>query len=570
MEHYSRENGLSHNSVRHIVQDKHGLLWLGTFKGLNSFDGHNFTPYLSNSKLANRINNDDITALAIDEDSDVMWIGTRDGLTKLDLRTRQFATFLHDKDNPKSIPDSEIRSIYMDNFNRIWVGTKDSGLCIYDKRTNEFSSVQLNGSTYIKSIFEDINGHVWVGSFDTGGISKITLGKKGEIVDIQLYNLSVDGANIINPYVYFIFQDDKSDLFIGTREGLFKWNKQEDVFELQPILDSTFRETIGPYFICIVRAPDGKYWLGTIGGIIVCDRLEDISKGNFHWYYSKRSEKTSLVDNSVSALYFDNSDLLWIGTDNGLDKYDPFRNQFKTINSFSLVVDGIIPRISDYATTYDDKLMVATHNSGLFLKDDNQFKVIGREHIDISGVYTPDGTVFYCGLWSGKVWVYNYLTKTSQLLDLGFRSVPVFAFDTLSNGDLIIGSHGSGAVVLNPQTLKVDATLQKKFPHIVINQVIASKDGIIWIATENGVISYNSENHQTKVYNSNDGEIEGLSTNSAKAICIDDSGKVWVSTRLGLNYYKSDIDDFVQVENPQKLRENWITDIKKDIGRAHV
>lgn len=564
LEHYSRENGLSHNSVRHIVQDEHGLLWLGTFKGLNRFDGQRFTPYLSSSKLANRINNDDITALEIDEDSDVMWIGTRDGLTRFDLRTHQFTTFLHDKDNPKSIPDSEIRSIYIDHFNRIWVGTKDSGLCIYDEKNQTFSSVQLDGFSYVKSIFEDINGHVWVGSFDTGGISKITLGKDGEIIDVKLYNLFVKAANIINPYVYFIFQDEKSDLFIGTREGLFKWNKQEDVFELQPIHDSTFRETIGPYFVCIARAPDGKYWLGTIGGIIVCDRLEDIAKGHFQWYYSKRSEKTSLVDNSVSALYFDRTGLLWIGTDNGLDKYDPFKNQFKTINSFSLVVDGIIPRISDYAKTYDDQLMVATHNSGLFLKDNNEFKALNREYVDISGVYTPDGKVFYCGLWSGKILVYNYVSNTSKLLDLGFKSAPVFAFKELANGHLIIGSHGSGAVILNPQTLKVDSTFQKKFPSIEINQVTATKDGIIWLTTENGVVSYDSECHQTKVYNSKDGEIESLSNNSAKAICIDDSGKIWVSTRLGLNYYKPDIDDFIQVDDPQELRDNWITDIIKD------
>lgn len=564
LEHYSRDNGLSHNSVRHIVQDKFGLLWLGTFKGLNSFDGQRFTPYLSNPKSKNGVQDDDITALVIDEDSDVMWIGTRGGLTKFNLRTHQFTTFIHEKDNPKSIPDSEIRSIYIDKFKRIWIGTKERGLCIYDEKTSAFIKVPLDGFFYIKSIFEDINGHIWIGSFETGGISKITLDEYGEIVDIQLYTLSVPGLKVDNPYVYFIFQDDKSDLFVGTREGLYKWNKQDDVFELQPFHDSVFRETIGPYFVCIAQAPDGKYWLGTIGGIVVCNRLEDIAKGNFQWYYSKQSEKTSLVDNSVSALYFDNSGLLWIGTDNGLDKYDPFRNQFKTINSFSLIVEGTIPRISDYARTYDDKLIVATHNSGLFIKDNNQFNAIATASNDVSGIYTPDGKTFYCGLWSGKVLVYNYVSNTSKLLDVGFKPVPVFAFNKLANGNLIIGSHGSGAVILNPQTLNVDSTLRRKFPNIEINQVTASNDGVIWLATENGVITYNPANHQTKVYVSKDGEIEGLTNNSAKAVCIDDSGTIWVSTRLGLNYYLPGIDDFMQVKNPQELRENWITDIIKD------
>lgn len=349
LEHFSRDNGLSHNSVRHIVQDKTGLLWFGTFNGLNSFDGQRFTPYLSDINTTNTIRNDDITALVMEEASDVLWIGTRGGLTKFNLRTHQFTTFLHEKDNPQSLPDSEIRAIYIDKFKRVWVGTKERGLCIYHEETREFVKVALQGSNYIKVIFEDINGHIWTGSYDTGGISRITLEEKGEIVDIHSYTLSVPGSKVTNPYVYFIFQDDKSDLFIGSREGLYKWNKQDDLFELQPIHDSIFKETIGPYFTCITRAPDGKYWLGTIGGMVVCNRLEEIAKGNFQWYYSKQSEKTSLVDNSISALFFDNSGLLWIGTDNGLDKYDPFRNQFKTINSFSLVVDGRIPRLSDYA-----------------------------------------------------------------------------------------------------------------------------------------------------------------------------------------------------------------------------
>ena len=41
-EHYNDDSGLSHNAVRHIVQDKHGFLWLGTFAGLNRFDGYEF------------------------------------------------------------------------------------------------------------------------------------------------------------------------------------------------------------------------------------------------------------------------------------------------------------------------------------------------------------------------------------------------------------------------------------------------------------------------------------------------------------------------------------------------
>ncbi|MGV8827900.1 MAG: hybrid sensor histidine kinase/response regulator transcription factor [Breznakibacter sp.] len=564
LEHYSKENGLSHNSVRHIVQDELGLLWLGTFNGLNSFDGQRFASFMSHADNPNRIQNDDITALVVDEDNDVMWIGTRGGLTKLNLRTYQFTTFVHDGGNAKSIPDSEIRAIYIDKLKRIWIGTKDSGVFIFDESLNIFTKVQLDGFVYVKTIVEDVNGYIWVGSFGTGGVARLALNEKGEIIATHRYDLSVLGTDILNPYLYFIYQDDKSDLFVGTRDGLFKWNKQDDDFKLQPIPDSKFRETIGPYFVCVAQAPDGKYWLGTIGGLIVCNRLEDIAKGEYKWYYSKQSEKTSLVDNSVSALYFDNSGLLWIGTDNGLDKFDPFWNQFKTINSFSMVVDGKIPRISDYARTYDNKLLVATHNSGLFLKDGNRFKVIEKVNNDISCIFTSDGKTFYCGLWNGKVMVYNYVSGTTKLLDVGFKAEPVFSFCRLMNGNLVVGSHGNGAIILNPATQKVEASFREKFPNASVNQVATAGDGIVWIATENGVIRYNPDNHQTKVYTSKDGEVEGLSNNGAKTVCIDHSGKIWVSTRMGLNFYSPAIDDFVQVKSPKELKHNWITDILED------
>lgn len=564
LEHYSKDNGLSHNSVRHIRQDRQGILWLGTINGLNSFDGQRFTPFMSEAGNESKIQNDDITALVIDDNSNIMWIGTRMGLTKFDMRHHRFTTFMHKPSDPKSIPDSEIRAIHIDRHGQIWIGTKECGLFIFDQSGSRFIKVKLDGFNYIKTITEDINGNLWVGSFETGGVARLTLDNDGNITSSTTYSLSTSNSRTRNPYQYFIFQDDKSDIFIGTREGLFKWNKQADTFEHQTIQNAKFRETIGPYFTCIARSPDGKYWLGTIGGIIVCNRIEDISSGKYSWYYSKQTEKTSLVDNSVSALFFDNAGLLWIGTDNGLDKYDPFGNQFKTFNSFSLVVDGKIPRISDYASTNDHKLIVATHNSGLFLMDNGHFKPISEDNIDISSIFTHDGITFYCGLWSGKILIYNHLSQKTRLLDMGFKTVPVFSFARMVNGDLVIGSHGNGAVIFNPSTQKTDSTLRKIYPSASINQIAVTKDDNIWLATENGVIKYNKANLQTKVYTAKDGAIEGLTNNSAKAVCVDNDGKLWVSTRMGLNYYSEGIDDFVHVNNPRELKENWITDMQKD------
>lgn len=129
-EHYNDGDGLSHNSVRHIVQDKKGFLWLGTFSGLNRFDGYQFKTYTTSSKEES-VKSDDITALELDEDLDNLWIGTRNGLTLLNLETHKFSTFLPDENNPNSIPDKEIRGVFVDDFKRVWVGTFNSGVYLF-------------------------------------------------------------------------------------------------------------------------------------------------------------------------------------------------------------------------------------------------------------------------------------------------------------------------------------------------------------------------------------------------------------------------------------------------------
>src|SRR5690606_7923614 len=144
-EHYNDKNGLSHNSVRHIVQDKDGFLWLGTFSGFNRFDGYEFKSFTSGAPVSNTIPNDDITALELDGESNNLWIGTRGGLSLYKMDTHRFRTFLPEKDNPNSLQDKEVRAIHVDRFKQVWVGTKDNGLFRYYPEQDIFKKIELPG-----------------------------------------------------------------------------------------------------------------------------------------------------------------------------------------------------------------------------------------------------------------------------------------------------------------------------------------------------------------------------------------------------------------------------------------
>jgi signal transduction histidine kinase/ligand-binding sensor domain-containing protein/DNA-binding NarL/FixJ family response regulator len=563
--HYNDNNGLSHNSVRHIVQDKKGFLWLGTFSGLNRFDGYQFKNYMSSSASANKLYNDDITALELDEESNNLWIGTRKGLTLFKLDTQVFTTFFSKKDDPNSLPEEEIRSVYVDKFKRVWVGTKTKGLYMFFLKENRFEKIPIKGFDYVKEIFEDKKGNIWIGSYEKGSVAKITMDTKGAIVRINDYTLFVPNSNAKNPYVNFIYEDAKSDIFVGTRQGLYKLDKKNNQFVNLYIENKEIRGSLGPYFLSVARAPDGKYWVGTLGGLLVCKQLEDIQKGDYKWYYSVLSEETSIVDNLVSALYFDASGVLWIGTEDGLDKYDPYENQFTLNKDISRFIGNQAPRIRGFAKTHDGKVIVVTSHNGLFISNAKGFIPLYNNDKDIASIYSDDGKTFYCGLWNGNLMVYNYATNSSKEINLGFESSAVFAFCRIDPQTMMIGSFGEGAVVLNTKTMEVQVSKGKLLPGFQINAIEKDNNNNIWFATETGVVRYNITSGKTETYKSLSKKENGIPyDDNVSDVMIDKKGTIWASTRYGLCLYEPSKNKFKPISHFKELSGKWITDILSD------
>ncbi|WP_139956632.1 hybrid sensor histidine kinase/response regulator transcription factor [Flavicella sediminum] len=563
-EHYDHNSGLSNNSVRHIVQDKEGFLWLGTFAGLNRFDGYQFKPYLSSSSKDNTIYNDDITALELDDASNNLWIGTRKGLTLFKTDSYTFTTFLPEKNNPNSLPDEEIRAVYVDKFKRVWVGTKTKGVYMFYPKENRFEKVNIKGFEYVKEIFEDKNGHIWVGSYGTGSVAKISLDKKGAVAQLQTYTLNINNSKDKNPYINFIYEDAKSDIFVGTREGLYKLDKENNIFKNLYIEDDTIRENLGPYFLSVARSPEGKYWVGTLGGLLVCDNLEAIATGDFKRHYAVLSNDTSLKDNLVSALYFDPAGILWIGTGDGLDRYDPYQNQFKLNKDISTYIDNQAPRVRGFSETYDKKVIIATRHNGLFITEKEEIVPLFHEQYDIASIFSDDGKIFYCGLWSGKILVYNYLSNSAKLIDVGFEKSAVLTFLKLEAHKIMVGSFGEGAIVLNSKSLQKEASFGRILEGSSINKIVfGSQAKSIWFATEDGVAQYLLNSKKITKHNATANK-KFLPHNNVSDVIVDASGNLWAATRLGLARYDALQNNFKAMTAPEELAGKWISDMVLD------
>ncbi|GAL79938.1 DNA-binding response regulator [Algibacter lectus] len=76
------------------------------------------------------------------------------------------------------------------------------------------------------------------------------------------------------------------------------------------------------------------------------------------------------------------------------------------------------------------------------------------DQIDIASIYSPpDGKVFYCGLWNGKILIYDFEKKTSKEVYIGFEESPIVTFENLGNNKLVVGSFGEGALILDTENI---------------------------------------------------------------------------------------------------------------------
>ncbi len=554
-EHYNEVNGLSHNSVRSIVQDDKGFLWLGTFGGVNRFDGYDFKVFHSDINKTDYLHSDDILEIVLDK-RDNLWIATDYGLTKYNIPTSSFKTYHANSKGTFALVGNNIRSVFADVSDRIWVGTKDNGLCYYSFKNDRFYKINIGNTDNIRSIYQTQDGRIWFTTFNHG-VYSFFIDEEGNVSQIKNYDLLPADTFQNDSDAYFILEDKLQNIYVGTRDGLYKFDKTESAFQLLRKDDS-----INDYFRCYTVSPDGTYWFGTSNGLIECNDLDDIETGRFKRHIPDLKSINSLANNYVISLCFDDSGVLWIGTENGLDKLDPFENQFKTIKT-NFTSDGKIPIISSFAKTYNDKLLLGTHSSGLFLKEGNSFTQVLNKYRTISSIYTVDDTVFYIGLWNGNVVEFDIKNNTEKLLDVGFKSSPVLSFYKASNSSLFIGSGGEGLIQYNLKTASHEVVKGNLNTFKDINKIVSSHNNIIWLATEEGVFKYNTISKEIRHY-ATQANKSSLSNNKVKDLIIDKKGKVWVGTRKGLNYYDPLSDNFVLQEQPIELKNSWVTDIAID------
>ncbi len=171
----------SSSSMGDMLVGPGGNIWIGTLgRGLTRFDKKTktFTQFLlqNSDKLVH--SNTSIESLAPCDDHH-LWIGTHgNGLIKLDVtpgKEKPVKQYLNDVDNPLSIANNYIMSLQILADNKLWVGTENGGLDLFNPNNETFDHIKPmsnlaeglnNGSIY--SIYVDGQRNLWVGTYNGG------------------------------------------------------------------------------------------------------------------------------------------------------------------------------------------------------------------------------------------------------------------------------------------------------------------------------------------------------------------------------------------------------------------
>ena len=327
-EHISVEQGLSYEKVYSILQDSQGFMWFATDDGLNKYDGYKFTIYRHDPGDSLSLSSNWITSLYEDR-SGLLWIGTKGGgLNQFNREKEQFIHYQHDHHNSLDITPTSIERISLFQYEGeevLWMGTYN-GLYKMDVTTKKITHYPNTDKGYpytnVESLAVDSIGTVWFGTTE-GGLHKFN--PENEQYTHYCYDPN-NPNSLSNNRVMVLCIDRSGILWIGTAEGgLNKFDIENNKFKRFQHDPNNSSSLSSNYVLSIYEDRDGDLWVGTADGGL---NLYDQETEQFTHYKNDPGDPTSLSDNTVLSIFEDRSGVLWIGTWGSLNINIPRKTQF--------------------------------------------------------------------------------------------------------------------------------------------------------------------------------------------------------------------------------------------------
>ncbi len=310
--------------IEAIYEDREGRFWVGAFGGgLSLFDReanewvHHYMPQTSRFSLGHH------TISCLFEDaSGAFWIGTgKNGFYRVNLAGLSFEGYrLTDVAEYNVSPRG--RALLSDREGSLWIGS-DQGLYKlnqeYDVKTR-FQADSQNpyalANDDVWSLYEDRRGNIWVGT--QGGLQRLSADDAVRgAARFQLFENEASEKKTVHAIT-----EGQSGLFwVGTPSGLFRFEPEAGRFAPTSLIEEDSNAKIVSKILVDRKQ---QVWVGTLKGLVRYDPAAE----SYERYVYRTDDPYSLSDNNVSAIHEDGMGALWVGTRNGLNKYNPENDSF--------------------------------------------------------------------------------------------------------------------------------------------------------------------------------------------------------------------------------------------------
>ena len=313
---------LSSNGIYSIISTSNKqTVWIATYTGgINYSCASTVTPnfYRHEYKNNNSLSDKTVNSIVQDDDGN-LWFGTLKGISTIDTKTGQWKHFLSPDKNYSS--HRNILSILQTQDGTIWAGGYMTGLLIIDPDSGKIKRLKSDfnghgpGTDSIYTLYIDSDGDIWIGGIN-GKLSSYNPNTK---------IFSYYPVNII----YSMAEKSKTEMYIGTWNGLLILNKETGSAKLDSLLYEHFGENVK---INSLYANGSSLWIGTDGkGLIYYDTAEHKIKS----YDSAIGLKSDIICSVSSDQYgkiwaATETELLRLNPDTG--KYDIFRSADRSKN----------------------------------------------------------------------------------------------------------------------------------------------------------------------------------------------------------------------------------------------
>lgn len=467
-----------------------------------------------------------------------------------------------------------VKKLYLISFSVIILScyvnvlSAQHGKAVFDHLTVEDGLSQSG----VLSITQDSLGFMWFGTRD--GLNKYDTQK------FEIFKNSSKDPNSISTglNIYALYTDSKGRLWIGTSNGLNLYQPETNDFK-RFLHNNNQKYSISNNVIhAICEDKSGAIWIATDHGL---NKLIGPERFETHLLPSEKKE-----DNNIKAIFCDDLNNFWLGTNNSFIKmfYKGGQYHFKNYNSnkeYSTALRN--DEISSITQDQHKNVWIGTRHSGIYCFNEQLDKFTNYTHQDGNPNTVLSNTIRKLLISKdGKLWIttikgisiYDLTTNFFQHYDHDpddYKSLNQNScYDIYQDkaGSIWIGTFFGGANVLYATTTPFEIHQHQSFKNSIsgniISKIAEDKNHNLWIGTEGeGLNYYNPATNMYTHYANNVNSPFSLSSNLVKAISIEKSGRVWIgTTEGGLDYIEPNSERFIHYQpNPKKLDDLFSTNI---------